>query len=51
MKQLRLFRKTIAFGYLLIAVLIGSIAYTGFYEWRRHCLHLLSCFTDVIITP
>lgn len=35
MKQLRLFRKTIAFGYLLIAVLIGSIAYTSFYEWRR----------------
>lgn len=35
MKQLRLFRKTIAFGYLLIAVLIGSIAYTSFYEWLR----------------
>lgn len=35
MKQLRLFRKTIAFGYLLIAVLIGSIAYTSFHEWRR----------------
>lgn len=35
MKQLRLFRKTIAFGYLLIAVLIGSIAYTSFYEWRK----------------
>lgn len=32
---MRLFRKTIAIGYLLIAVLIGSIAYTSFYEWRR----------------
>lgn len=35
MMQMRLFRKTIAIGYLLIAVLIGSIAYTSFYEWRR----------------
>lgn len=35
MMQMRLFRKTIAIGYLLIAVLIGSIAYTSFYEWRK----------------
>ncbi len=33
--QIRLFRKTITFGYLLIAMLIGSIAYTSFYEWRK----------------
>ena len=33
--QIRLFRKTITFGYILIAVLIGSIAYTSFYEWRK----------------
>ena len=30
-----LFRKTIIFGYVLIAVLIGSIAYTSFYEWQE----------------
>ncbi len=33
--QIRIFRKTITFGYILIAVLIGSIAYTSFYEWRK----------------
>ena len=33
--QIRLFRKTITFGYILIAVLIGSIAYTSFYEWQK----------------
>lgn len=33
--QIRLFRETITFGYILIAVLIGSIAYTSFYEWRK----------------
>ena len=33
--QIRLFRKTITFGYILIAVLIGGIAYTSFYEWRK----------------
>lgn len=33
--QTRLFRKTITFGYILIAMLIGSIAYTSFYEWRK----------------
>ncbi len=30
-----LFRKTIILGYVLIAVLIGSIAYTSFYEWQK----------------
>jgi two-component system sensor histidine kinase EvgS len=33
--QIRISRKTITFGYILIAVLIGSIAYTSFYEWRK----------------
>lgn len=33
--QTRLFRKTITFGYILIAMLIGGIAYTSFYEWRK----------------
>lgn len=33
--QIKLFWKTIAIGYLLIALLIGSIAYTSFYEWQR----------------
>ncbi len=33
--QIRLFRKTITFGYILIAVLIGSIAYTSFHEWWK----------------
>lgn len=33
--QIRLFRKTITFGYILIAMLIGSIACTSFYEWRK----------------
>lgn len=33
--QIRLFRKTITFGYILIAMLIGGIAYTSFYEWRK----------------
>ena len=32
--QIKLFWKTIAIGYLLIALLIGSIAYTSFYEWQ-----------------
>lgn len=33
--QTRLFRKTITFGYILIAMLIGGITYTSFYEWRK----------------
>ena len=36
--QIRLFRKTITFGYILIAVLTGSIAYTSFYvcgNWKH----------------
>lgn len=33
--QTRLFRKTITFGYILITMLIGGIAYTSFYEWRK----------------
>ena len=33
--QIRLFRKTITFGYILIAMLIGGIAYTSVYEWRK----------------
>lgn len=35
MKQIRLFRKTILFGYILIAILVGSVAYTSFYEWQK----------------
>ncbi len=33
--QMRLFRKTITFGYMLIVVLIGGIAFTSFYEWQK----------------
>ena len=33
--QTRLFRKTITFGYILIAMLIGGIAHTSFYECRK----------------
>ena len=32
---MRLFRKTITFGYMLIVVLIGGIAFTSFYEWWK----------------
>lgn len=35
MKQIRLFRNTILFGYILIAILVGSVAYTSFYEWQK----------------
>ena len=35
MKQIRLFRKTILFGYILIAILVGIVAYTSFYEWQK----------------
>lgn len=35
MKQLKLFSKTIAAGYILIAVLTAGIAYTCSYEWCR----------------
>lgn len=30
-----LFRKTITFGYIFIAILVGCIAYTSFYEWQK----------------
>ena len=35
MKQIRLFHNTILFGYILIAILVGSVAYTSFYEWQK----------------
>ena len=33
--QMKLFRNTIAFGYLIITILIGNITYISFHEWQK----------------
>lgn len=35
MNQNQLFHKYIVFGYILIAILVGCVAYTSFYEWQK----------------
>lgn len=35
MNQNKLFHKYITIGYIFIAILVGCIAYTSFYEWQK----------------